>query len=301
MSFEHILVATDFSDASSQAAAAGAELARRMESRATLVHSYDPMPLGPAGAHLKRPSKVAEQKKQLSAAALAELEKCRDAHFDGIEDVSLAVLEDDSPALAVCDFAKDNDAKLVVVGTHGHARLTRWLIGGVAEKIVRRAPCSVLAVRPTNGRARKLWRNILVGTDFSPAAEPALDAAAEIATTLGAKLTLVYCYDRAVPLLPPMGAPDDLSRAEQIEANVDDLRGAVASLLRAKVGDESKGRAELLISRNPAASMCSYADDHGVDLVVVGAQGRTGRDRMFIGGVAEKVLRHASCSVLTVR
>jgi len=297
---KHIVTATDFSDASTTAFNLAAKLAERFEASVSLVHAYDPAPLGHAQAHVTGPSQEVHLREQMAERARTELEKCRSEQFSSVDDVQLEVVESESPALTICDHAVSKDAELVVVGTHGRARLTRWLIGGVAEKIVRHASCSVLAVRGKLGR-HGLPKHIVVGTDFSPAAEPALDTAALWAERLGAKVTVVYCYDTVFRLLPAFGAPETDTETERLESAKADLRAALALVAEAKFEKAREARSQLLVSRNPAASICSYADDHGADLIVVGAQGRTGHRRVFIGGVAEKVLRHGSCSVLTVR
>ncbi len=297
---KHIVAATDFSDASSTACSLAAKLAERFHASVSLVHAYDPTPLGPAQAHVSGPSQEGPQREKMAAGAQVELDKCRAEQFGAVDEVKIEVLESDSPALSICDHAVDREAELLVVGTHGRARLTRWLIGGVAEKIVRHASCTVLAVRGRLG-SRGLPQHIVVGTDFSPAAESALDAAALWAERLGARVTLVYCYDTAFRLLPAFGAPETDTDSERLELAKADLREALASVARSKFANVKDARSELLVSRNPAASICSYADDHGAELIVVGAQGRTGHARVFIGGVAEKVLRHGSCSILTVR
>jgi nucleotide-binding universal stress UspA family protein len=296
-SIRHVMAASDLSGASMDAVAAAAALARKLDARMTLIHTFDPTPLGPAMAHISQPAKEAERRQRAAALARAELEKTRTVDLAGIDAV-VAVIESESPALAMCDYADEHAVDLIVVGTQGIARLTRWLIGSVAEKVVRHARCSVLAVRPGARGPQRLPRRILVGTDFSPAAEPALDLAANGGALLGARVTLVYCYDASVPLLPALGAPDDLgSQDQQAKA---DLRLALESVARQKLAGVEHDT-QLLVSRNAAASICSYADDREIGLIVVGAQGRTGHSRVLIGGVAEKVLRHASCSVLTVR
>ena len=283
------------------ALAMAATLAERLGARVTLVHSFDPAPLGPAAAHLSLPREAARMQEQLEETAQRELTKSRTALFGKIDRVDIAALGGDNSALEICRFADEKEGDLVVLGAHGQAHLTRWLIGSVAEKVARRAPCSVLAVRPSPRGGVKLPESLLVGTDFSPASERALEISAALARELEARLALAYCYDSAIPMLPPPGAPELQPPRQQESQARADLCDALAELAKARFTGVDRYTSELLVSRNPAASLCSYADDRAIDLIVVGAQGRTGHDQQFIGGVAEKVLRHASCSVLTVR
>jgi len=49
-----------------------------------------------------------------------------------------------------------------------------------------------------------------------------------------------------------------------------------------------------------AKAICDYADEHGVDMIVIGTHGRTGLSHVLMGSVAEKVVRHANCPILVV-
>jgi nucleotide-binding universal stress UspA family protein len=299
--FKHILATTDFSGASQDALVTAGQLASGANAKVTLIHVYDPTPLGPALAYLRKSQVADEARARADSEMRRELERTRSEALGDVELVELALVEDSSPALAVSDYAKSHDIDLVVVGTHGHTSMSRWLIGSVAEKVVRRAPCSVLVVRPKRAGEGALYHKMLVGTDFSPGAEPALDGAAAWARMLGASATLAYCYDTAIPMVPPVGVPEALDTRELADENIADLREALANLAEARLSGVRDVDSVVLESRNAADSLTSYADERGYDLIVVGAQGRTGRDRVLVGGVAEKVLRHASCSVLAVR
>jgi len=299
--FAQLLAASDFSGASRDALAIAGDLAARSGAAVTLLHAYDSKPLGAAQAHLSQSARGPDSSRELVARAEGELRHSRQNELGAVERVELLVIEHPSPALAITERAASVEADLIVVGTHGRAGMSRWLMGSVAEQVTRLAPCSVLTVRPRSNGPQQLPGRILVGTDFSPAAEPALKVSAMLAGLLGAEVTLAYCYDRSVPLLAPAGGPA-LIDARQIErAAQADLSAALAAVAKVELAAVPRVGHRLLESRNAAASLCSYADDHDVDLIVVGAQGRTGHERVLIGGVAEKVARHASCSVLTAR
>jgi len=57
------------------------------------------------------------------------------------------VMEQGSPFLEIIRYAKDHDIDLIVMGTHGRGPIAHMLMGSVAEKVVRRAPCPVLTVK----------------------------------------------------------------------------------------------------------------------------------------------------------
>ena len=140
MAAKHILACVDFSDQSVNALAEVANYARANGSRVTLVHVADPKSFIPPQAVLE-PAAVAD--KADHAAALGKL---RDEHLDGLS-VDLAVLEDHATARAICDYADANGVDLIVVGSHGRGGMDRWLIGSVAERVVRHAKANVYVVR----------------------------------------------------------------------------------------------------------------------------------------------------------
>lgn len=146
-----------------------------------------------------------------------------------------------------------------------------------------------------------LTQNLLVSTDFSEASMLAVDAAAMLAQAFGAKVTLVHVFDPA-PLAPI--ATSQLSSADQLEAEQRTERTLHAELERlreAKLGTVADVKVALIFGKNAADSICHYAEKEGIDLIAIATHGRTGIARMLIGSVAERVVRHATCPVLTLR
>jgi universal stress protein A len=142
--------------------------------------------------------------------------------------------------------------------------------------------------------------HVLVATDFSPASAPALEAAAAQARASGGKLTLIHVYDPS-PMVPPAAIPAPRKMEESIaqeigakvQAELDRLRGE-------KLADIANVEAVSVRHANAAFAICDHAEKNGVDLIVVGTHGRTGLSHLLIGSVAERVVRHARCPVLTV-
>ena len=139
--YRNIVVATDFSENSDTAFVAAVELAKRYGAKLQIVHAFAyPAALvsqyGTTAEHLD--SARSEAKRMLQVAA----EK---AEADGVEverhfEVSPA-------AIAIVEVAADTKADLIVVGTRGNTGLKHVVLGSVAERTVRTAPCSVLTVK----------------------------------------------------------------------------------------------------------------------------------------------------------
>ncbi|MCA9608059.1 MAG: universal stress protein [Myxococcales bacterium] len=142
----HILVPTDFSDASKLATDAAAMLAKRFGAKVTLIHVHDPDGLR-APAHMAySPMRQADVESEVKAMVEEKLGDLRDAGFPGVE-VTAELVEDESPAHAICAHAEQVGADLIVIATHGRTGLKHLLIGSVAERVVRHATMPVLTLR----------------------------------------------------------------------------------------------------------------------------------------------------------
>jgi len=143
---KQILVATDFSEPSEAALAYGQELARTFGAQLRLVHVVDDVAArayGPDGFLVADPALQHE----LEAAARRRLEELispEDRDMLGAEPV---VLTSHLPASALVQYASTRPIDLIVMGTHGRSGFSHLLMGSVAERVVRTAPCPVLTVR----------------------------------------------------------------------------------------------------------------------------------------------------------
>ena len=140
MSAKHILACVDFSEHSTRSLAEVGEYARANGSKVTLIHVSDTQAFIPPQAILEPASANDEGSHR------ATLAKLRDQHFGDI-DVDIAVLADHAPAKAICEYAEEHGVDLIVVGSHGRGGVERWLIGSVAERVVRHASSNVYVVR----------------------------------------------------------------------------------------------------------------------------------------------------------
>lgn len=138
----------------------------------------------------------------------------------------------------------------------------------------------------------------LVALDASDAADHVIDAACGLAASSDRRIEmhLVHVSSHAVSVAP-MGLPVFVSQAGLAEAGEQLLERAVARAGRAFRG---KIVAHLAMGE-PWREIASAAGRLDADLVVVGTVGRRGFARLALGSVAEKVIRHAGCSVFVVR
>lgn len=141
-SWKKLCCAVDFSELSRAAMREAAELARRFDGALELLHVHLPPPA--AGPDFIPPPDFVE-------IASAELEGTMAAWQEEAERVVgravHATVLPGSPAEEIVRFTRERGHDLLVVGTHGRRGVQRLLLGSVAERVVREAPCSVLVVR----------------------------------------------------------------------------------------------------------------------------------------------------------
>jgi nucleotide-binding universal stress UspA family protein len=121
-----------------------------------------------------------------------------------------------------------------------------------------------------------VFSNILVGTDGSETAAKAVDRAVQVASTVGAKLTIMT-----------VGRETEGKKVVDAEAARHKSSG---------VDIDTR-----VVSGDPASILVDAAESGGYDLLVVGNKGMTGVSRFFLGSVPNKVSHHVPCSLLIVR
>jgi nucleotide-binding universal stress UspA family protein len=142
-------------------------------------------------------------------------------------------------------------------------------------------------------------KTILVPTDFSDTANAAVRCAAALAETLGSRLILLHVVEDVVAKGLTAGIGASAVRRLQDEATKEAADKLDRALAEPPLNRTGVDRA--VVAGDPFAGILSYADEHHVDLIVLGTNGRTGIAHMLLGSVAERVVRTSPCPVLTVR
>ncbi len=147
--FNKVLCATDFSEDSNFALSYAEEIARRFSAEILVLHVDQPLPpvmvspeLGPM-MDVGAMSRIAEEQRVLAQRELDKIvNRLRDS---GLR--ARSMLKVGSPFLEIIHTAKAENVDLIVMGTHGRSGLAHVLMGSVAERVVQKAHCPVLAVR----------------------------------------------------------------------------------------------------------------------------------------------------------
>jgi len=145
--------------------------------------------------------------------------------------------------------------------------------------------------------ALRPYGNILIATDFSPHAELAARRARELADNNQARLRLVHVFDDFV-LYDAFYEPVAEERL-LLQQTLENTAREQLSRLAGEIGITDEQDAQLLIGA-PKPTILSFADEHDIDLIVLGSHGRHGIERL-LGSVAAGIVNSAPCDVLTVR
>ena len=146
IAMKNVLVATDFGEAADSAFAYGRELAARFGATLHVLHVAENVNITAFGAETYA-SFAPDLQRDIEASAHRRLNDLLGA--GGPQDVRMipAVMTSGSPAFAIIDYANDHEIDLIIMGTHGRGTLGHFLMGSVAERVVRLAGCPVLTVR----------------------------------------------------------------------------------------------------------------------------------------------------------
>lgn len=285
---KRILIATDFSPDGDRAMRHGVAFAQMFDAEVELFTSYALPALALSPEAFALPIGFLEQGEEKAHHRLEQIAvSLRDQgltvhHSVGLED----------PSRAICDRARAGDAELVVLGTRGRSGLDHILLGSVAERVARLAPCPVLTVGARAPEPAPI-RKVLVATDFSRDAEAALTWANALIARCRASLILAHS------VTPPFGFgeeesydDDERTRTQMEESHVqlEELAKTIDVEVEIAVG-----------RRYPETDALQQADERGADLIVVGTRGRRGLPHVLLGSTAERIICRAPLPVVTVK
>jgi nucleotide-binding universal stress UspA family protein len=225
---------------------------------------------------------------------------------DGIKELGIeatATLLDGQAAERILEYAREEDVDLILVSSHGWSGMSPWNVGSVVQKIVLRSHTSTLIVRayelPGEEMAPLRYRRILVPLDGSARAEVVLSPLNTLARHSGAEVMLAH-----VVRLPEMPSREPLSQEDiqLIDRMVERNREQGRDYLEGVRERLDLDAATHLLSGDSAAIMLhEFVEQNDVDLVVMGAHGRSGGDRTLYGSVTMHFIANGTSPLLIVQ
>jgi len=294
--FARVLCPTDFSEFSTAAVDHAAALAASYGSRLRLIHVLTPFPIVAPVVDAPIDSRVWETQETLGREGLAA--EVRRIRRPGVE-VDTA-LRQGSPVHEILTAADEWPADLIVLGTHGRGGFERLVLGSVAEKVLRKAACAVMAVPVDREAAHRgaaaPVRHVLAAHDGSTASADGVGYAVALAERTGARLTLVSVVESLPYGGDFTGAEFAAFRAARDRHAREALDSAVPADVRIRCNVHDR-----LVYGHPGQQILEVAAQERPDLIVMGVQGRGALDLAMFGSTTNHVVRHAPCPVLTVR
>lgn len=302
MTFDHLLVPTDFSASADAALNHAVTMAERFQATIHLLHVVnDPgaglYGLGDAKAQIDRLKARAESQAQQRLQDIVQDTAAVDIHTNVAQRVDVGVAD------AIQEYVGTQNIDLVVMGTHGRGGLGRLVLGSVANTLIRRSTCPVMTVRErdkaSDASPKVNYKNLLAPIDFSDHSRIALRLSKEVASRHGAAQHLLFVAEkRVLPTFSDTGIPG----VGVVEMDPDIVANAEAALeeLNDAVGGPDVESEYHVREGDVAQDIADFAETNEVDLIVMATRGLTGLDRFVLGSNTERVVRTAPCPVLTV-
>jgi nucleotide-binding universal stress UspA family protein len=250
---------------------------------------------------------IAADKARYLYTIIAEGERASRDYLDALSATFCGVpvvctVERGKPADAIIERAAADKGTLIAMATHGRSGINRWMMGSVAEKVLRGTSTPLFLVRATEAGAidgTAAIKSIVVPLDGSALAESVLPTVMEVAKTLDLEVILCRAYELAASAY--YGSEDYLPNYDEM---LREVKEEAESYLEKKVESlKVSGLTKVFwaaLNGSGAEEIIGYARKHPDALVAMCTHGRSGISRWVLGSVAERVVRHSDDPVLVV-
>lgn len=294
MTVQHILVPLDFSEFSNKALDYALDVAEKFQSQITLFHAVvlfqddvdEEQRLQEYENWIKRREQTIHHQMDHS------LQKVKQR---GIT-VSSLIRRGVNAADVILDYLSENSCDLVIMGTHGRTGLKHFLLGSMAEKIVRLSPVPVMTIHRSLQKFQ--ISRILAPIDFSIYSKHAADDAIALATYFESAIEFIHVIEHDIH---PSFYASGIESIFQLDTG---LKNRVLTNLKEFLADQLPANfdANYVVREGKAhKEIVDYAKEANTDLIVIATHGLTGLEYILLGSTSEKVVRTANCPVLVVK
>jgi nucleotide-binding universal stress UspA family protein len=282
----NILVPVDFSELSEKALEVANTFAKLMDGKVTPFHSHIPISEMDEPYALGMSSQVYQDFEQIEKNLNERLVSISSEKVDK-DRLNKPLISMGNPAQSIVDASPDYD--YIIMSTHGRTGFTRFLLGSVAEKVLRLSHTPVLVVEDKSDIGN--FKKILVTTDFSDNATVAFPHAIRIAEKTGGEINLIHILSF-----------DQFEKGEQ-DRSLKQIREERIKLVEKEHFHKFKGKikSNVIISQDsPHEAIFKYVKENPVNLIVMSTVGRTGLNYLMLGSTTANVVRHVETAVLSV-
>ncbi|WP_298879283.1 universal stress protein [uncultured Polaribacter sp.] len=273
-----IIVPVDFSQHSEYALKTAALLANKHNATVYALHMLDIQEVS------LTESQINQQEKTMYFLKLAE-QKFKDfLEKEYLEDVKVVpVIKHYKVFSEVNSIAKEVDADIIIMGSHGATGLKEFFVGSNTEKVVRNVDLPVLVIK--NEMTNVDFADIVVATDFSDESVPAFKKMLKSLEFLNAKKHLLYVN------LPN----EDFKTTSEMETMANDF------LIKVEGNSHRLINVNYVCARSIENGILNFSNALGADLISVITHGRKGLSHIFAGSVAEDLTNHSTLPIMTLK
>ncbi len=289
MRLDNILCPVDFSEFSATAYEYARSLSRQYRAKLFVLHVAEPL-LSIYRGYISPP--LVEEIHARQELDAREQVRALEARFEREPVESEVIVQIGLVADSIVSFAHDREVNLVVMGTHGRRGLDRLMMGSVAERVLRRVRCAVLAVRecvwtfvsPGSAHQPIRLQKLLCCVDFSENSPRALEYAFSLALEYRAEVALLHVLEDSE------GHADEQAHALKC---MEDLIPSEARNWATLVPTVRTGK--------PYEQIIEHATQTQTDLIIMGVRGRNALDLALFGSTTHRVIQLGPCPVLVVK
>jgi nucleotide-binding universal stress UspA family protein len=267
-----IIVPVDFSENSLQALKSAIEVAKRVEGSITLLHVIKIKSFPLFGG---------EDKPERDTASIENnfTDLINHIHHDG---VSIDyVIHTGKVSSEIIKFSDEQDAYLIIMGTHGSSGFEEFWAGSNAYRVVAGASCPVITMRGTNAKVD--FKKIVLPIDLSPGTREKVPFTMELAKVFGAEIFVIGT---------DMGDTEEF--VNRLKIYVNQTVGFIQN-------EGVKVSSEIITGDNVTNMTIEYAQKIGADLISIMTEQETALVNTFIGPYAQQMVNHSSLPVLSMQ
>jgi nucleotide-binding universal stress UspA family protein len=290
LDIKRILLPVNFQDTAPGVVHQAAALARHFHSQIVMLHVVTPLSYS---AGMLEGNYVPASRGDLLAALLAQAEQCLDRSLKSeLEGLSVKrILLQGDPASKIVQIARDENASLIAMPTHGYGAFRRFLLGSVTAKVLHDSACPVWTgahLEEAQGREFAI-RSVACAIDLSPHSRNTISWAARIAAEFSARLSLVHVV-AGLQIYDVDGSSDAFPEWKGVLVNS-------ASQQIGKLQQELGTKADVIIENGDVPKLLSQtAKKINADVLVIGRHSSGGH----LGGTGYSILRDSHTPVLSV-
>lgn len=286
----HILMAYDFSPTSTLALDEAIALAQKLQARLDLLHV---IPYNEVSRLVDLIPHLDQVENKIRDNVEGEFKKIQGNYPHQAFTTHIRI---GSPAKEIVQFAEAGPYDLIIVGSHGRTGLKRFFLGSIAESVLRHSRLPVFINREFSATGLK---RLLIPIDLSPSSERALRQGLAWSQLFDAEMSVMHVLGE--PYYLPLYIQEDPEAFGGLVGEYEEKEKSALKNLVNRI--DWHGRSPEILFKtdtDPAHAIIETAKEKKCDLIILGSHGRTGLEHILLGSVAEKVVRYAPSSVLTV-